>query len=119
VREFAEHLREERIGAMIVTRDGITLDGIISERDIANGLALHGEKLPSMKVSKLMTKVVVVCSPDDSIDDVMNLMTQHRIRHLPVQDKGELVGIVTIGDVVKAHLVGAHLTSRVQLARSA
>jgi CBS domain-containing protein len=119
VREFAEHLREERIGAMIVTRDGITLDGIISERDIANGLALHGEKLPSMKVSKLMTKVVVVCSPDDSIDDVMNLMTQHRIRHLPAQDKGELVGIVTIGDVVKAHLVGAHLTSRVQLARSA
>jgi CBS domain-containing protein len=114
VREFAEHLREERIGAMIVTRDGTVLDGIISERDIATGLAVHGEKLPGMKVSELMTKVVFVCAPEDSIDEVMDMMTQRRIRHLPVQDGGKLVGIISIGDVVKAHL-----TSRLMVARIA
>ncbi|WP_204377001.1 CBS domain-containing protein [Methyloceanibacter methanicus] len=121
IREFAKHLKDERIGAMIVTTDGKALDGIISERDIALGLAEHGDRLPNMKVSQLMTKRVEVCSPQDSIEEVMDMMTHRRIRHLPVQDEGELVGIVTIGDVVKAHLVEAHLTttSRLTLARSA
>jgi len=113
VLEFAQHLKDERIGAMIVTHDGSTLDGIISERDIAIGLAKHGEKLLSMNVSELMTKVVVVCSPDDSIDDIMNIMTQRRIRHLPVKDGDKLIGIVSIGDVVKAHLTGRLMTARI------
>ncbi|ODR98345.1 histidine kinase [Methyloceanibacter superfactus] len=106
VQEFAKHLKDERIGAMIVTHDGYTLDGIISERDIAYGLSKFGDKLPNMKVSELMTKVVIVCTTEDSIDDVMNLMTQRRIRHLPVKDSDELVGIISMGDVVKAHLTG-------------
>jgi CBS domain-containing protein len=67
-----------------------------------------------MKVSELMTKVVFVCAPEDSIDEVMDMMTQRRIRHLPVQDGGKLVGIISIGDVVKAHL-----TSRLMVARIA
>jgi len=112
MREFAQHLKDERIGAMIVTHNGAVLEGIISERDIAYGLAEHGEKLPGMKVSELMTKVVVVCTPEDSIDDVMNLMTQRRFRHLPVKDSDQLIGIISMGDVVKAHL-----TSRLMAAR--
>jgi CBS domain-containing protein len=112
VQEFARHLKDERIGAMIVTHDGSVLEGIISERDIAYGLSKHGQKLPDMKVSELMTKVVIVCTSEDSIDDVMNLMTQRRIRHLPVKDSDELVGIISMGDVVKAHLTGRLMAAR-------
>jgi CBS domain-containing protein len=112
MREFAQHLKDERIGAMIVTHDGAVLEGIISERDIAYGLAKHGEKLSGMKVSELMTKVVVVCTPEDSIDDVMNLMTQRRFRHLPVKDSDQLIGIISMGDVVKAHLTNRLMAAR-------
>jgi CBS domain-containing protein len=104
VRAFAEHLKDERIGAMIVSHDGAAVDGIISERDLAYGLAAHGGKLPDMKVSELMTKVVIVCTPEDDIEEVMNLMTQRRIRHLPVKAGDKLIGIISIGDVVKLHL---------------
>jgi CBS domain-containing protein len=102
--EFSEQLRAERIGAMIVSDDGASIDGIISERDLAYGLAAHGSKLPQVPVSRLMTKVVVVCSPDDAISEVMGVMTQRRIRHLPVQDGGKLVGIISSGDVLKHRL---------------
>jgi CBS domain-containing protein len=113
VREFAQHLKDERIGAMIVTEDGAHLDGIVSERDIAFGLAKHGEKIANMKVSDVMTKVVLVCSPLDSIDEVMDLMTQRRIRHLPVKEEEKLVGIISMGDVVKAHLTGRLIAARI------
>jgi len=112
VQDFARHLKDERIGAMIVTHDGSVIEGIISERDIAYGLSKHGQKLPDMKVSDLMTKVVIVCTSEDSIDDVMNLMTQRRIRHLPVKDSDQLVGIISMGDVVKAHLTGRLMAAR-------
>lgn len=112
MREFAQHLKDDRIGAMVVTHDGDTLDGIISERDLAYGLAEHGDKLPSMKVSELMTKVVLVCSPEDSIEEVMDFMTQRRIRHLPVKEDGELIGMISMGDVVKAHLTGRLIAAR-------
>jgi CBS domain-containing protein len=113
VREFAQHLKDERIGAMIVTEDGAQLDGIVSERDIAFGLAKHGEKIAKMKVSDVMTKVVLVCSPQDSIDEVMDFMTQRRIRHLPVKEDEKLVGIISMGDVVKAHLTGRLIAARI------
>jgi CBS domain-containing protein len=101
---FATHLRNARIGAMIVSHDGSTLDGIISERDLAHGLAAYGAQLPGIRVSALMTKVVTVCSPEDSITHVMNVMTQQRIRHVPVMDGHELTGIISIGDVLKHRL---------------
>ena len=97
---FAEHLKDERIGAMIVSHDGSAVDGIISERDLAYGLATYGDKLPNMSVSELMTKRVIVCTPEDSIAEVMKVMTQRRIRHLPVKDGGQLIGIISIGDVL-------------------
>jgi CBS domain-containing protein len=112
MREFAQHLKDDRIGAMIVTEDGTNIDGIISERDLAYGLAKHGAALPDMAVSELMTKVVLVCSPEDSIDDVMDFMTQRRIRHLPVKADGDLVGMISMGDVVKAHLTGRLMAAR-------
>jgi len=81
-----------------------SIAGIISERDIARGLALHGANVSAMKVSELMTSDVLVCSPDDSLEKLMVVMTNNRIRHLPVMDKGKLAGMITIGDVVKARL---------------
>jgi CBS domain-containing protein len=98
---------------MIVSDDGTSIDGIISERDLAYGLAAHGRELPRIAVSKLMTKVVLVCSPEDSITDVMKLMTQRRIRHLPVKDGAQLVGIISIGDVLKHRLGEVQLEANV------
>ena len=111
--ELSEHLRSERIGAVIVSTDGATIDGIISERDLAYGLAAHGSRLPRIAIAKLMTKVVIVCSPDDSIADVMGVMTQKRIRHLPVKDGDQLVGIISIGDVIKHRLNEIQLEAEV------
>jgi CBS domain-containing protein len=110
---FAEHLRNERIGAMIVSSDGSTLEGIISERDLAYGLAAYGDRLPSMRVSELMTRVVILCTPEDTIAEVMTVMTQRRIRHLPVKDGGRLVGIISIGDVLKHRLGEMQLEANV------
>lgn len=111
--ELSEQLRAEQIGAMVVSHDGRSIDGIISERDLAYALAAHGSELSRIAVSKLMTRVVVVCSPEDSITDVMKLMTQRRIRHLPVKDGDHLVGIISIGDVLKHRLGEVELEANV------
>ncbi len=110
---FAGQLEAERIGAMIVSADGSSLDGIISERDLAYGLAVHGEALARLRVSELMTKSVVVCAPEDSIAEIINIMTRRRIRHLPVKQGGRLVGIISIGDVLKYRLEEIELESNV------
>ena len=111
--EFSRQLRAEQIGAMIVSDDGRSVAGIISERDLAYALAVHGSELSKIVVSKLMTRVVVVCSPEASITDVMKLMTQRRIRHLPVKDGDQLVGIISIGDVLKHRLGEVELEANV------
>jgi CBS domain-containing protein len=98
------HLRAEQIGALVVSTDGNFIDGIVSERDLAYGLATHGARLPTIPISELMTKAVVVCSPEDSVTDVIKLMTQRRVRHVPVKDGDQLVGIIGIGDVLKHRL---------------
>jgi CBS domain-containing protein len=91
----------ERVGAMIVSESGTTLDGIISERDVVFGLTEHGADTMRMRVAELMSKSVVTCSPEDTIAHVAKVMTQRRIRHLPVIEAGKLAGIVSLGDVVK------------------
>ena len=101
---LANRLQAERVGAMIVSEDGKKIDGIISERDVTHGVAEHGAHLLNLRVADLMTRGVITCSPGDAIADIARKMTQHRVRHLPVQDKGELVGIVSIGDVLKYRL---------------
>jgi CBS domain-containing protein len=98
---------------MVVSSDGGSIDGIVTERDLAYGLAAHGSNLPTIAVSRLMTNVVVVCSPEDSIAHVMKLMTQRRVRHLPVKEGDQLVGIVSIGDVLKHRLDELELEANV------
>jgi CBS domain-containing protein len=98
--EVAKILKAKRIGALLVL-EGDTMAGIISERDIARALPDYGEKLLSMTVSELMTKTVTTCSSDASIDEIMEMMTNNRIRHLPVVDDGKLIGFISVGDVVK------------------
>lgn len=102
---LSKRLKGDRVGAMVVSDDGSSLDGIISERDIAYGLAAHGSNLYAVPVSQLMTKTVVTCSPNDTVAQVMEVMTRRRIRHLPVTDGNRLIGLVSIGDVLK-HRVG-------------
>lgn len=110
---FAKRLKSERIGAMVVSDDGNSLDGIISERDIAYGLAEHGSGLYRVTVSDLMTKAVITCSPQDTIAEVTRVMTQRRIRHLPVKDGDTLVGVISIGDVLKHRLDEMQLEANV------
>jgi CBS domain-containing protein len=101
VAEVASLLKARRIGAVVVTDAAGGLCGIISERDLARGLSDHGAKLLDMRVSQLMTADVVTCSPDDGIAQLMHTMTERRFRHLPVIEDGRMIGIISIGDVVK------------------
>jgi CBS domain-containing protein len=103
IADVAKLLRREKIGAVVVM-EAEALRGIISERDLARGLADHGAKLLEMKVGQLMTRDVVTCTPDAGIDHLMQTMTDGRFRHLPVLKDGKVAGIVSIGDVVKHRL---------------
>jgi CBS domain-containing protein len=105
VRSALELLARHRIGALVVSADGRHIDGIFSERDIARGLHERGAGLLDEPVSAVMTADVRTCGPQASVHDLAQMMTDHRIRHIPVVDPdGALVGIVSIGDVVKARL---------------
>jgi CBS domain-containing protein len=104
VTEALAALREHNIGALVVSADGEAVDGIVSERDIVHGLAVRGSALLELSVAAAMTRQVATCSPRDSIGELMALMTNRRIRHLPVIEGGRLCGIVSIGDLVKNRL---------------
>lgn len=101
VRDLLALLSEHGVGALVVSVDGVHVDGIVSERDVVRRLASEGDSILDGKVSKIMTEVVKSCVPEDSTNDLMGFMTQHRVRHLPVVVNGRLSGIVSIGDVVK------------------
>jgi CBS domain-containing protein len=94
-------LVERRIGALLVVNDQGRAVGILSERDIVTGIATEGADLTKVTVGSLMTTDVVTCAPDDSVVQLMGKMTERRVRHLPVYDGDELLGIVSIGDAVK------------------
>ena len=100
----AQRLRTAHIGALIVSTDGRHVEGLIAERDIVNGLARYGSAVLHMHVRELMHRNPPTCAASDSIHDVMARMTTSRVRHLPVLERGELCGIVSIGDVVKNRL---------------
>jgi CBS domain-containing protein len=105
IRELVQSLRDERIGAIVVSEDGRSVQGIISERDVVRGLAEFGPRVLDAPVAELMTREVVACSLRDTVKHLMTEMTRRRIRHLPVVEDGVLRGIVSIGDVVKNRLV--------------
>jgi CBS domain-containing protein len=106
--QVAQLLSVRRIGSVLVLEDRETVAGIVSERDLVRALAQHGAAALDMEARKVMTRDVVTCDPDDSIDQVMAIMTRGRFRHLPVVRRGELLGLVSIGDVVKARLTETH-----------
>jgi CBS domain-containing protein len=97
-------LREKRIGAAIVSNDGHTINGVISERDVAYGLSMHKADLHTLLVSALMTKTVITCSPGDEVARVASTMLSRNIRHIPVHDGNRLVGMVSIRDVLNVRL---------------
>ena len=104
--EAARLMNERRVGALVVRRGHGRLEGIISERDIMIALAEHGTEAIERPVRALMTPAerLITCNPADTVDHVMAVMTDRRVRHLPVLDGARLAGIISIGDVVKARL---------------
>ena len=101
---LSHRLRLARIGAMVVLGEDGVLAGIVSERDIVHGVAEHGAHCLELTVAALMTKRVITCTPEDSVTRIAQMMTENRIRHLPVVQGGNLVGVVSVGDVVKNRL---------------
>jgi CBS domain-containing protein len=97
-------LAERRIGALLIVDGNRPVAGIISERDIVRAVATLGAKALDEPVSRFMTEKVVTCTSETSINDVMELMTQQKFRHIPVVEGGSLTGIISIGDVVKLRL---------------
>lgn len=104
VAQVSELLSARRIGAVIVSRDGKRAEGIVSERDIVRELGRRGPSSLSDRVESIMTAKLVSCRRGDSTRDVLTKMTDGRFRHMPVIEEGEMVGLISIGDVVKARL---------------
>ena len=104
VAEAVGALRQWSVGALVVSADGRTIDGIVSERDIVRALGGPRRTLLDQLVDSIMTTPVRTCGPTDRVESLMALMTENRIRHLPVEVDGRLAGIVSIGDVVKSRL---------------
>jgi CBS domain-containing protein len=101
VTQLLARLREHGCGALVVSTDGRTVEGIVSERDVVRRLCTDGAGLLDELVAEIMTTEVHSCTPSDYINDIMRTMTDQRVRHIPVVVDGELHGIVSIGDVVK------------------
>jgi len=104
VRALLTVLAEHRIGAAVVSRDGTSVDGIVSERDIVRALAQRGAAVMSEQVTAIYTADVHTVTPETGLEDTARLMTDRRIRHAPVTSDGGLRGIVSIGDVVKSRI---------------
>jgi CBS domain-containing protein len=102
--DITKKLAPKKIGAVIVVGDNGHVDGIISERDVIRALSDHGAQALSLTVSEVMTRTVVACQETSELDELMEMMTKGRFRHLPVIEDDALVGIISIGDVVKYHL---------------
>lgn len=101
VRSVVATLAEKGFGALVVSANGSTIDGIVSERDIVRQLDRDGERVLDESVGEIMTTPVMTCAPGDRVQGLMSRMTEHRIRHLPVEKDGSLAGMISIGDVVK------------------
>jgi CBS domain-containing protein len=104
VHDAITRLNEHKIGSLVVTTESGVVVGIITERDILREAAKRYDEVEEKEVVDVMTRDVIIGVPDDDLDYVMGIMTKNRIRHLPVMDESGLAGIVSIGDVVRAHL---------------
>lgn len=104
VSDAATVLSSNRIGSVVVSATGKTADGILSERDIVRELGKRGVACMSDIVDDMMTSNLVTCAPEDRAEDVLAKMTEGRFRHMPVIENGEMIGLITLGDVVKSQL---------------
>ena len=104
VRSAVEVLATKRIGAVIISGDGAMVDGILSERDIVRALGTRGVECLNMQIQDLMTSAVIGCHPEDTAMSVMEKMTDGRFRHMPVIEQNRMIGVISIGDVVKARI---------------
>ncbi|MBC7480067.1 MAG: CBS domain-containing protein [Pseudorhodobacter sp.] len=102
--KVAELLSSRRIGAVVISTDGKVVLGILSERDVVRELGRRGAACLADTAGAVMTTKVTTCARDDMADDVLQLMTDGRFRHLPVVEQGQMIGLISIGDVVKARL---------------
>ena len=105
IAEAANTFAERKIGALLVDDQDSAIVGILSERDIVRGMSQHGTSLHDLKVSELMTTNLIRCAPGDTVNEAMAMMTDRRIRHLPVFDDEQLVGFISIGDLVKCRMM--------------
>ncbi len=104
VSEAAQLLSERRIGAVVISKNGKSAEGILSERDIVREIGARGVGCLTDSVEDLMTEKVKTCTRQHTTDNVLNIMTEGRFRHMPVVEEGELIGLISLGDVVKARL---------------
>ncbi|MDJ0820517.1 MAG: CBS domain-containing protein [Paracoccaceae bacterium] len=104
ISDVAKILAERRIGTVVISTDGSTAEGILSERDIVRELAARGAACLSEKVDEYMTSKLVTCTRSENADAVLAKMTEGKFRHMPVVEEGKLIGLITLGDVVKARL---------------
>jgi CBS domain-containing protein len=111
IQEVSRILRQKRIGAVIVMQ-GSDIKGVLSERDIVRGLCEFGAKVLEKTAGDLMTREVVTCSVNDTIIELMEVMTNNRIRHLPVVEKGKLEGVISIGDIVKHRIAETEMEAQ-------
>lgn len=109
IEAIAAQLAQRKIGAIVIMGENGRVAGIISERDIIRMIAAHGAKALTMPASAGMTHEVKTCTSDSTLDDIMDVMTKGRFRHVPVVENGALVGIISIGDVVKYHTAEVEL----------
>jgi CBS domain-containing protein len=113
ISEVCERMRLHSIGALVVSGDGSHVDGVVSERDVVLGIAHKGAQLLRKPARHVMSGRVVTCAPDDHLTKVMAVITSQRVRHLPVVSEGRLVGIISIGDALKARLTEMELEAAV------
>ena len=109
IAEAVNLLTDHGIGAVLVLDSTGSIQGILSERDIVNGLSRHGADVLTQRVDSMMTRDVLRCSPHDTIAEVMKVMTERRTRHLAVMENDKLAGLISIGDVVKQRLIDTNL----------
>ena len=105
IAEAADTIAHNKIGALLVDDGAGTIVGILSERDIVRGMSQYGANLQDVKVSELMTSDLIRCAPNDTVNEAMAMMTDRRIRHLPVFEDEQLVGFISIGDLVKCRMM--------------